>query len=386
MFQARLRQLAEQSLTRHLIPLESATGPTVQIAGRRMILLSSNDYLGLATHPDVVQAAVRATQQYGTGSGASRLVCGTLPPHQQLESALASFKHTEAALVFGSGYVANMGIIPSLVQRRGLILIDRLCHGSLFDGCRLSGADVRVFRHRDSGHVESLLKRRRPTRSTLIVTDGLFSMDGDLAPLPDLAALAKRYDASLYVDDAHGTGVMGQTGGGTLEHFHLESMVRFHMGTLGKSLGSSGAYAVGPRDLVDYLINTCRPFMLTTAPTPSSMAAAAAALAVVQREPDRRARLWSNRQRLYDGLQGSGFSLTETEGPILPILIGDPKKAVSFSGKLLAQGVFAPAIRPPTVPRSTSRIRVTVTSEHTTEQIAEALLAFSNAGRDTGVI
>ena len=386
MFQARLRQLAEQSLIRHLIPLESATGPTVQIAGRRVILLSSNDYLGLATHPDVVQAAVRATQQYGTGSGASRLVCGTLPPHQQLESALASFKHTEAALVFGSGYAANTGIIPSLIKQGGLILIDRLCHGSLFDGCRLSGADVRVFRHRDSEHVESLLKRRRSTRSTLIVTDGLFSMDGDLAPLPDLAALAKRYDASLYVDDAHGTGVMGQTGGGTLEHFHLESMVPFHMGTLGKSLGSSGAYAVGPRDLVDYLINTCRPFMLTTAPPPSAMAAAAAALAVVQREPERRARLWSNRQRLYDGLQRSGFRLTQTEGPILPILVGDAKKAVSFSGKLLAQGVFAPAIRPPTVPRSTSRIRVTVTSEHTSEQIDEALVAFSNAGRDTGVI
>src|SRR4051812_32447975 len=244
MFQAQLRQLSEQSLIRHLICLESATGPIVQIAGRPVLLLSSNDYLGLATHADVVEAAVHATQQYGTGSGASRLVCGTLPPHQQLESALARFKHTEAALVFGSGYLANMGIIPGLIQRGGLILIDRLSHGSLFDGCRLSGADVRVFRHRDSAHVESLLKRRRSTRSTLIVTDGLFSMDGDLAPLPDLAALADRYDATLYVDDAHGTGVMGSTGCGTIEHFHLESSLRFHMGTLGKSLGSSGAYAV----------------------------------------------------------------------------------------------------------------------------------------------
>lgn len=386
MFRVRLQQLAEQSLTRRLTALESATGPSVPFHGRQIILLSSNDYLGLATHPDVVQAAVRATEQYGAGAGASRLVCGTLPPHEQLESALAAFKHTEAALVFGSGYLANIGIIPCLVQRGGLILADRLCHASLIDGCRLSGADVRIFRHRDSAQVESLLKRRRSIRPTLIVTDGLFSMDGDLAPLPDLASLANRYDAMLYVDDAHGTGIMGKTGRGTIEHFELESTVPFHMGTLGKALGSSGAYVVGPRDMVDYLINISRPFMFTTAPPPGMMAAATAALAVVQREPERRARLWTNRHRLFEGLQRLGFRLTETVGPILPILIGDAAKALAFAEKLLAQGVFAPAIRPPTVPQSTSRIRVTVTSEHTPEQIDEALHAFDSAGRATGII
>jgi glycine C-acetyltransferase/8-amino-7-oxononanoate synthase len=299
---------------------------------------------------------------------------------------LAAFKHAEAALVFGSGYLANIGIVPGLVRRGGLILADRLCHASLIDGCRLSGADVRIFRHRDCAQVESLLKRRRSHRSTLIVTDGLFSMDGDLAPLPDLASLAARYDAMLYVDDAHGTGIMGPTGRGTIEHFTLDSMVPFHMGTLGKALGSSGAYFVGPREMVDYLINTSRPFIFTTAPSPGSMAAATAALTVVQREPERRIRLWKNRHRLFQGLQKSGFRLTQTESPILPIVIGDAAKTVAFAERLLAQGVFAPAIRPPTVPQLTSRIRVTVTSEHSTEQIDEALHAFESAGRATGIL
>jgi 8-amino-7-oxononanoate synthase len=268
MFRERLDQLAARSLTRRLQALSSATGPTVQFSGRQVILLSSNDYLGLATHPEVVQAAVEATQRYGAGAGASRLISGTLPPHERLESALAAFKQTEAALVFSSGYLANLGAISCLIGRGGLILADRLCHASLIDACRLSGADFRVYRHADCAHVETLLKRRQRGRPTLIATDGLFSMDGDLAPLPDLVTLARRYDATLYVDDAHGTGVMGMRGRGTVEHFAVESEIPFHMGTLGKALGSSGAYVAGPRDLIDYLINTSRPFLFTTASPP----------------------------------------------------------------------------------------------------------------------
>jgi glycine C-acetyltransferase/8-amino-7-oxononanoate synthase len=356
------------------------------MSGRQVILLSSNDYLGLATHPDVVQAAVQATEQYGAGAGASRLVCGTLPPHQHLESSLAAFKQTESALAFSSGYLANLGTIPSLIGQGGLILADRLCHASLIDGCRLSGADFRVFRHRDSAHVESLLKRRRPDRPTLIVTDGLFSMDGDLAPLPELTSLAAQHGATLYVDDAHGTGVMGPTGRGTIEHFGLDCEIPFHMGTLGKALGSSGAYVVGPQDVIEYLVNTSRPFMFTTAPPPGTVAAAAAALNVVQCEPDRRARLWANRQRLFAGLQQLGFRMTPTVSPILPILIGDAAKALAFAEQLLAHGVYAPAIRPPTVPDKTSRIRVTVTSEHTPEQIDEALRTFDLAGQATRLL
>ena len=386
MFRTRLQQLADHSLTRRLRALHSATGPIVQFAGRQVILLSSNDYLGLATHPDVVHAAVRATQQYGAGAGASRLVCGTLPPHEELESALADFKQAEAALIFGSGYLANLGIIPSMTDRGGLILADRLCHASLIDGCRLSGADFRVFRHRDLAHVESLLQRRRANRPTLIVTDGLFSMDGDLAPLPELTSLAKQYDALLYVDDAHGTGILGQTGRGTIEHFGVENAIPFHMGTLGKALGSSGAYVVGPRDMIEYLINTSRPFIFTTAPPPGTVAAASAALAVVRREPERRARLWINRQHLFDGLQRRGFRMTATVSPILPVLIGDAAKTLAFAEQLLAHGVYAPAIRPPTVPDETSRIRITVTSEHTPEQIHEALQAFESAGKAVGLL
>ncbi|HSF68997.1 MAG TPA: 8-amino-7-oxononanoate synthase [Nitrospira sp.] len=386
MFRTRLQRLAEQSLTRRLRTLHSATGPIVDVAGQRVTLLSSNDYLGLATHPDVVRAAVRATEQYGAGAGASRLISGTLHPHTHLESCLADFKHTEAALVFGSGYLANLGIIPALIGRGGLVLADRLCHASLADACRLSGADFRVYRHGDTGHVEALLKRTGSNRPILIVTDGLFSMDGDLAPLPELAALAERFAATLYVDDAHGTGVMGPTGRGTLEHFGVEGAIPFHMGTLGKALGSSGAYVVGPRDMIEYLLSTSRPFIFTTAPAPSAMAAAVAALAVVQRDPDRRSRLWSNRQRLFDGLQRLGFRMTATVSPIIPILIGDAAKAMAFAEHLLTHAIYAPAIRPPSVPEHTSRIRVTVTSEHTPQQIDEALHAFALAGRATNLI
>ncbi|MBH0184792.1 MAG: 8-amino-7-oxononanoate synthase [Nitrospira sp.] len=386
MFQEKLRQMADESLTRRLRVLSSGTGATVQFGGRSIILLCSNDYLGLAMHPAVIHAAVRATELYGSGAGASRLVCGTLPPHEELESALARFKGTEAALLFGSGYLANLGIIPRLIDHKGLILADRLCHASLIDGCRLSGATFRVYRHRDSSHVESLLKRRSSNRPALIVTDGLFSMDGDLAPLPELAVLAKRYDAMLYVDDAHGSGIMGVTGRGTLEHFGVEREIDFHMGTLGKAMGSSGAYLAGSRDIVEYLLNTARPFLFTTASPPSTAAAAGAALAVIQQEPERRSRLWSNRHRLFHGLQQIGFRMTETVSPILPILIGDAAVAVAFAEHLLAHGVYAPAIRPPTVPDHTSRIRVTVTSEHTTDHIDAALRAFESAGRATGLL
>ncbi len=386
MFRTKLQQLADQSLLRRLSPLESATGPTVRYAGREIILLSSNDYLGLSTHPDVIRAAIEATEQYGVGSGASRLVSGTLPPHARLEAALATFKGTDAALLFGAGYLANLGVIPNLVARGGLILADRLCHASLIDGCRLSHADFRVFRHLDCAHVESLLRRQTTNRPTLIITEGLFSMDGDLAPLPDLASLAERYGARLYVDDAHGTGIMGPTGRGTIEHFGLGQRIPFHMGTLSKALGTYGAYVVGPHDVVQYLINTVRPFIFTTAPPPAVAAAACAALDVIQHEPQRRARLWANRQRLFIGLRNLGFQMTQTVGPILPVLVGDAANASALAEQLLAHGIYAPAIRPPTVPDGTSRIRLTVTSEHTADQIDEALRVLDITGRATGLL
>ncbi len=381
MFEQHLKNLDDQHLLRRLRTMTSATGPTVLLDNRRVILLSSNNYLGLATHPAVVEAAVSATRQYGAGSGASRLVCGTLPPHEALETALARFKGTEASLTFAAGYLANISVIPTLVGKGGLIFADRLSHASLIDGCRLSGATFRVYHHRDMNHLERLLARRSPAKPTLIVTDGVFSMDGDIAPLTDIATLAERYDAAVFVDDAHGTGILGRTGRGTLEHCDVESRLPYHMGTLSKALGSAGAYLAGSRAFIAYLVNTCRAFTYTTAPTPASAAAATAALRVIEQEPERRARLWHNRERLAQGLTRLGFRLTASDSPILPILVGDADRAVSLAHTLLTYGVYAPAIRPPTVPPATSRIRLTITADHTTEHIDEALTALEQAGR-----
>ena len=386
MFEDYLAELAAKHLTRRLLPLDSGTGPVVRLGGRDVLLFASNDYLGLAHHPEVVEAAVHATQTYGAGAGAARLISGSLPPHQQLEHALAQFKGSEAALTFGSGYLANIGAIPALIGGGGLILADRLCHASLIDGCRLSGADVRIYRHNDMAHLSTLLGKRRQGRRTLIVTDGVFSMDGDLAPLPELATLAETYEADLYVDDAHGTGVMGSHGRGTVEHFGLEGRIPLQMGTLGKALGSSGAFIAGTNHSVQYLLHRCRSFMFATAPTPGSAAAAAAALHIVQREPERRRRLWENREHLFTGLHRLGFALAPTLSPIMPVVIGRAETAVRFSEQLLANDIFAPAVRPPTVPAETSRIRVTVTSEHTSSHIDRALAAFERAGKATGVL
>ena len=386
MFQQRLDDLAHRSLLRRLRTIESASDAAVTIDGRSLILMASNNYLGLAAHPAVKRAAIQATERYGVGAGAARLVSGTLPPHEELESELAKFKGTEAALVFGSGYLANLGVIPALIGADGQIFADRLCHASLIDGCRLSGASLRVYRHNDVEHVKSLLAKRRTARETLIVTDGVFSMDGDLAPLPDLIGLADRYGAQLFVDDAHGTGVMGAQGRGTVEHFGLEDRVPFHMGTLGKALGTSGAYVAGPASVITYLINTARTFLFATAPPPATAAATIAALQIVRTDPARRARLWENRHYLFAGLTRLGFRLTDSASPILPIVVGDAQKTIAMADRLLDLGVYAPAIRPPTVPKETSRIRATVTSEHSRTQLDQALAAFEQAGREQGVI
>ncbi len=386
MFKQQLDSFAAKHLTRRLTPLQSGVGPVVEMAGRQILLFASNDYLGLAMHPEVIRASVEATQRFGAGAGAARLVSGSLPPHQELESALAQFKGTEAALSFSSGYLANIGAIPALIGRDGLILADRLCHASLLDGCRLSAADFRIYRHNDTEQLQSLLAARRQARRTLIVTDGLFSMDGDLAPLPELSRLAQTYGADLYVDDAHGTGVMGAHGRGTAEHFGLEASIPFQMGTLGKAFGSSGAYLAGSSTVIQYLMNTSRSFIFTTAPPPGSAAAATAALRIVQREPERRARLWANRERLFRGLTELGFTLPPSVSPIIPILIGNADRALSFAEHLFAEGIYAPAIRPPTVPDATSRIRVTVTSEHSPGQIDQALVSFQRAGQASKLI
>ncbi len=384
-FVSALQDLERRHLRRSLRVVETACDATVSIDGRRVILMASNNYLGLATHPAVIAAAVEAVERFGTGAGASRLISGTQGPHVELERELARFKNCDAALCFGSGYLANLGLIPALARPGDLILADRLCHASLIDGCRLSGAALRVFRHNDVAQVARLLARGGTRRRALVVTEGIFSMDGDAAPLGELAKATQAHGARLLVDDAHGTGVMGGQGRGTAEWLGLEPGSLIQMGTLSKALGASGAYVVGSFPLIDYLVNTARSFIYSTALPPAMAAAARAALGVVRAEPERRARLWTNRRYLHDGLKAAGFRMTDTVSPILPVLVGDPDKAVTAGRRLLDMGIFAPAIRPPTVPQGTSRLRLTVTSEHRTADLDHVLAAFVQVGQELGL-
>ncbi|GJL60009.1 MAG: 8-amino-7-oxononanoate synthase [Nitrospirales bacterium] len=380
MFKEDLQNLAQQHLLRELSLINSPPAPVISVEGREILLFASNNYLGLANHPQVKDAAMKAIEKFGVGSGASRLISGNITPHHALESELASFKDTEAALTFSSGYATNIGVIPNLATADSLILADRLCHASLIDGCRLSRATLRVFHHNDVRHLKRLLAKPRSRTSTLVLTEGVFSMDGDVAPLPEMARLAEEYGATLLIDDAHGTGVMGATGRGTVEHFGLDSRQILQMGTLSKALGSSGGFIAGPKDFVSYLINTARSFIYTTAPPPAIAAAASAALAIIRQEPQRRERLWRNREFLHQGLVTMGFQLTDTQSPILPIMVNNPELGVQMSQRLRAEGVWIPAVRPPTVPKGTSRLRITVTADHSLEHLETALRALRKVG------
>ena len=381
MFKEDLQTLAQQHLLRELSLINSPSAPVISVEGREVLLFASNNYLGLANHPQVKYAAIKAIEQFGVGSGASRLISGNVTPHHTLEEELACFKDAEAALTFSSGYATNLGVIPSLARADSLILADRLCHASLIDGCRLSRATLRVFHHNDVDHLKRLLSKQRSRASTLILTEGVFSMDGDLAPLPEIARLAEEFEATLLIDDAHGTGVMGATGRGTVEHFALDPRHILQMGTLSKALGSSGGFVAGPKDFVAYLINTSRSFIYTTAPPPAIAAAASAALAIIQQEPQRRTKLWRNREFLHNGLVAMGFQLTNTQSPILPIMVNDPELGVQMSHRLREEGVWIPAVRPPTVPKGTSRLRITVTADHSPEHLETALRALQKVGK-----
>lgn len=382
MFERQIAQLERSNLLRHLQVIDGHDKPRTTVNGRSMLLLCSNDYLGLASHPSLCRAAGQALVRYGFGAGASRLVSGTGPLHQDLEDRIARFKGTEAALVFNSGYAANTGIIPAVAGLGDVILSDSLNHASIIDGCRLSKAEVKVYRHKDAGHVEMLLKQSENAGRKLIVTDGVFSMDGDIAPLHDLVSLSEKYGAILMVDDAHGSGVLGRSGRGTVEHFGLSGSIPIEMGTLGKAFGSFGAYAAGSRDLIDYLINSSRSFMYSTALPPAVCAASFAAIDVLEQEPERLARLWKNRDHFVSGLKAFGVNTGESETPIIPVIIGDSGRTVEASRKLFEYGIYAPAIRPPTVPAHSARIRTTVTAAHTEDDIVSALEIFSRLQRE----
>ncbi len=380
-----LEEIEARGLLRKPRLIGGPIGPRVEIDGRETLLFCTNDYLGLANHPEIKEAAKRAIEDHGAGSGASRLVAGTLPIHKELEAELARFKGAEAAVVFGSGYLANIGTISALTKESDVVYSDGLNHASIVDACRLSRADVRVFPHADARALREMLGGEKTAGRRLIVTDGVFSMDGDIAPLPDLAQLAAEFDCRLMVDDAHATGVVGPGGKGTAAHFGLSGSVEIQMGTLSKALGSYGAFIVGSRDLIDLLINRARSFIFTTALPPASAAAALEALRVVEREPERRERLWRNAASLKEGLVSAGFDIGLTETFIIPVIVSDARDCVRMADALLDERVFAQAIRPPTVPEGASRLRVVPTAEHTEDDIAFALEAFVRAGKKCGV-
>jgi 8-amino-7-oxononanoate synthase len=363
-----LASLSAKGLRRTLEPLSSAQGPVVEVDGRPLVNLCSNDYLALAGDARVRRAAAEAAEREGAGSGASRLVAGDLPVHGRLERALAGFAHAEAALLFGSGYHANTGVPPALVGRDDAVFSDAWNHASIVDGCLLSRAELVRYRHGDVGELEGLLARTRARRK-LVVTDAVFSMDGDAAPLRELALLCDRHGAMLYVDEAHSDGVLGPTGGGLAEALGVADRVDVHMGTLGKAFGAAGAFVAGEARLVDLLVSRARTFVFTTAPAPAASAAALAALDVVRAEPGRRARVLALAGRMKAGLAGRGFDVARVAAPIFPIVLGSEERAVAASRALRERGFFVRAIRPPTVPRGTSRLRVTLTAGHTEAQV-----------------
>jgi 8-amino-7-oxononanoate synthase len=376
MFEQELSDLGKQHMLRRISVIESYDEATVTVNGKRLLLMCSNDYLGLAGHPALREAAHDAIRRYGIGSGASRLVSGTGPLHRELEDKIACFKGTEAALVFNSGYAANTGIIPAIAGEGDVILSDVLNHASIVDGCRLSKARTEVYRHCDVNHLEDLLRKNLNARRKLIVTDGVFSMDGDCAPLGELVLLAEKYNAVLMVDDAHATGVLGKSGKGTSEYFGLSGRIPIQMGTFGKALGSFGAYVAGKKDLIEFLLNRSRCFMFSTALPASVCAASIAALTVVEREPQHRIKLWKNRERFVNGLISRGIDIGNTETPIVPLIIGDSRKTMKAADKLLEFGIYAAAIRPPTVPDGAARIRTTIMATHSDEDIDRALDIF----------
>lgn len=376
MFEKELEELNQKSLLRTLRRINSAQGPRVKIDGREIILLSSNNYLGLANHPRVKEAAIRVIEKYGFGSGASRLISGNMTLHEELEERIADFKGTEAAILFNSGYTANIGIIPALVGKGDFIYSDELNHVSIIDGSRLSRAEIRIYPHKDMTVLEELLKKDKNNGRKLIVTDTVFSMDGDIAPLKDIYNLSQKYSAFLMVDEAHATGVLGSKGRGAVEHFALKGENIIQMGTLGKALGTFGAYIAGSKDLIVYLRNKARSFIYTTSLPPAVAAAAIEAINIIAEDDSLIKGLWDNRKVFIDGLHSLGFDTLSSETPIIPVLARNIHKALEMAETLYEECIYAPAIRPPTVPEGSSRIRTTVMANHTKEDIEAALSAF----------
>ena len=369
-----LQKLREQNLYQKLRILETEQLPVCNFDGQEVINLSSNNYLGLTTHPKLKERAVRAVEEFGVGSGAVRTIAGTMALHMELEEKIATFKHVEASVVFQSGFTANAGTVQAILGREDVIVSDELNHASIIDGCRLSRAEIKVFPHKDVEACEQILKEIQDRKCRkLLITDGVFSMDGDITPLPQLVELAEKYGCIMMIDDAHSSGVLGRSGRGTVDHFALHGRVDIQVGTLSKAIGALGGYVCSDRETIEYLYQRARPFLFSTSHPPSVAATCIAAFEVLEEEPQLIEELWSNTDFFKEGLKKLGFNTGMSETPITPVIVGDAALAHQFSRELFQAGVFAQGIGYPTVPHGKARIRTIVTATHTREELSQAL-------------
>ncbi len=382
-----LEQWRLEGTIQRLRILESESAAESRFDGREVINLASNNYLGLTTHPKLREAAIEATRKYGVGSGAVRTISGTMSLHMALERRIAEFKHSEACVVFQSGFAANAGAVSAILGPEDHIVSDELNHASIIDGCRLSRAKIHVFPHKDAAAAERILAElsSAPGRK-LLITDGVFSMDGDVGSLPGLVDAAEKHGAIMMIDDAHSSGVLGRNGRGTVDHFNLHGRVDIQVGTLSKAIGVLGGYVCGSRDLIEFLYHRARPFLFSTSHPPGVAAACLAAFDVLEQEPERIERLWENTRYFKAGLTAAGFNTGASETPITPVIVGEAALAHQLSRDLFAEGVLATGIGFPTVPKGKARVRTIVTATHTRPHLDRALEAFSKVGRKLGLV
>jgi glycine C-acetyltransferase len=383
---AELQSLRDQGLYRPLRVLHGEQRAHTVVDHRSVVNLSSNNYLGLTTHPRLRERAREALDRLGVGTGSVRTIAGTMAIHVELEERLAAFKNTEAAVVFQSGFTANAGTVSSILGKDDVIVSDALNHASIIDGARLSRATIKVFPHRDVAAARALLEGTPRGTRTLLITDGVFSMDGDLGPLPALCDLAEEFGSIMMVDDAHASGVFGTNGRGTVDHFGVHGRVQVQVGTLSKAMGALGGYVAGPRVLIEFLHRRARPFLFSTSHPPSVAATCLAAIEVLEQEPQWMAQLWDNTRFFKAGLQAAGFDTGLSESPITPIIVGDGALAMTFSDRLFERGVFALGVGFPTVPQGKARIRTIVTATHTRDELQFALDVLAKTGRELGVV
>ncbi len=379
------KELMSYGLYPYFRVIESAQDPEVIINGKRMIMVGSNNYLGLTNHPKVKEAAIEAVRKYGSGCAGSRLLNGTLDIHVNLEDKLAKFMRQEAALVFSTGFQVNLGVISALIGKDDAVIIDKMDHASIIDGCRLSYGDIKKFKHNDMTDLKRVLEENKD-RGKLIIVDGVFSMEGDIANLPEIVELAKKYRARVMVDDAHGIGVLGKTGRGTAEHFGLEKEVDILMGTYSKSLASIGGFIAGSESLIHYIKHFARSLIFSASPPPASIAAVSAALDIIENEPERRERLWKNTKKMLKGFKDLGFETGPSETPIIPVIVEENEVAFKFAMMLQEEGVFANVAVSPAVPNGKALIRTSYMATHTDEHLDTVLAAFAKVGRALGLI